>query len=199
MLANSIDLADRRAGAQQRPGHLLLLRERHPVGRRDPVRGAAARQQHQQEIVDIGLLRQLQTVVRALQSSRVGHRMAGFDHPDPPRRHAMAVAGGRDAGSRDGARPSRRDSAAPLARPSRPQPCRRPDRSPGLSARGADARQARCRGCAAATAASRSRGGGGVCRSSSGFMGFEMETCDAGYPSDSGKRKPPQRAAGVLA
>jgi hypothetical protein len=39
----------------------------------------------------------------------------------------------------------------------------------------------------------------GVCRSSSGFTGFEMETCDAGYPSDSGKRKPPQRAAGVLA
>jgi hypothetical protein len=25
-----------------------------------------------------------------------------------------------------------------------------------------------------------------------------MATCNAGYPSDSGKRKPPQHAAGVL-
>src|SRR5882672_7404562 len=82
MLANSIDLAYRRAGAQQRPGHLLLLRERHPVGRRDPVRGAAARQQHQQEIVDIGLLRQLQTVVRALQSGHPVPDAAGLKGAD---------------------------------------------------------------------------------------------------------------------
>ncbi len=28
--------------------------------------------------------------------SLVGNRMAGFDHPDPPRRHAVAMAGGGD-------------------------------------------------------------------------------------------------------
>src|ERR1700681_4005071 len=32
-----------------------------------------------------------------------------------------------------------------------------------------------------------------------GFTGFELETWNAGYPSDSGKRKPPQGAAGFLA
>src|SRR5258705_5564701 len=52
-------------------------------------------------------------------------------------------------------------------------------------------------GCAAATAASkiaRSRGRLSVmiARSSRG-------TCDTGYPSDSGKRKPPRHAAGVCA
>ena len=40
---------------------------------------------------------QLQAFLRALQSGLVGHGMAGLDHLDPPRRHAMAVAGGGDA------------------------------------------------------------------------------------------------------
>ena len=97
MLANGVDLADRRARAQQRPGHLLLLRERHAVDRRDPVRRAAARQQHQQQIVGLGVCSQLQAVLGALQPGFVGHGMAGLDHLDPPRRHAMAVAGGGDA------------------------------------------------------------------------------------------------------
>ena len=60
MLAHGIDLADRRARAQQRAGHLLLLRERHAFGRRDPVGRAAAGQQHQQQVVGAGLLRQPQ-------------------------------------------------------------------------------------------------------------------------------------------
>ena len=97
MLSDDIHLADRRAGAQQRAVDLLLLRERHAVGRRDPVGGAAARYQHQQKIVRGRLLRQSQGVVGALQSGLVGHGMAGFDHPDAPGRHAMAVAGGGDA------------------------------------------------------------------------------------------------------
>ena len=57
MLADGVDLADRRARAQQCPVHLLLLRERHALDRRDPVRRAAARQQHQQEIVGTGVVR----------------------------------------------------------------------------------------------------------------------------------------------
>src|SRR5712671_2895120 len=51
-------------------------------------------------------------------------------------------------------------------------------------------------GCAAATAASkiaRSRG-----RRSVMVSWDSRGTCDAGYPSDSGKRKPPQHAAGVF-
>jgi hypothetical protein len=31
------------------------------------------------------------------------------------------------------------------------------------------------------------------------FTGIEMETCNAGYPSDSGKRKPPQGCCGGFA
>ena len=97
VLAHRVDLADRRARAQQRPGQELFLRERYALGRRDPVRRAAARQQHQHEIVVTGILCQSQTLLRALQPGLVGHRMTGFDHPDPSRRHAMAVAGGRNA------------------------------------------------------------------------------------------------------
>ena len=45
-----------------------------------------------------GLRGEPQAVFRALQAGLVGHGMAGLHHPDPPRRHAVAVAGGRDAG-----------------------------------------------------------------------------------------------------
>ncbi len=107
MLANGVDLADRRAGAQQRPRHLLLLRKRHALGRRDPVGGAAAGQQHQQEIVGFRLLRQTQRLFGALKPGFVRHRMAGFDDLDPPRRHAMAVAGGGDAGQAPRLEPER--------------------------------------------------------------------------------------------
>ena len=96
MLADGVDLADRRARAQQRPGHLLLLRKGYAGDRRDPVGGAAAGQQHQQQIVGTGAGGELQALLRALQSGLVGHGMAGLDHLDPPRRHAMAVARGRD-------------------------------------------------------------------------------------------------------
>ena len=102
MLSDGVDLADRRARAQQRPVDLLFLRERDAIDRRDPVGGASARQQHQQEIVGPGLRGETQAVFRALQAGLVGHGMAGLHHPDPPRRHAVAVAGGGDAGEPDG-------------------------------------------------------------------------------------------------
>ena len=47
VLAHGVDLADRCARAQQGARHLLLLGQRHAMGRRDPVGGAAAREQHQ--------------------------------------------------------------------------------------------------------------------------------------------------------
>ena len=65
MLADDVDLADRRARAQERAVHLLLLRERHAFGRRDPVRRAAAGHQHQQQIVRGRFGRQPQRVVGA--------------------------------------------------------------------------------------------------------------------------------------
>ena len=45
----------------------------------------------------VSLRRQQQRVVGGFQPGFVGHGMAGLDHPDPARRHAMAVAGGGDA------------------------------------------------------------------------------------------------------
>ena len=102
MLAHGVDLADRRARAQQRPGHLLLLRERHAPGRCDPVGGAAARQQHQQQIVGAGILGETQAALRALQAGLVGHRMAGLDDLDAPGRQTVAVTGGRDSRQKRG-------------------------------------------------------------------------------------------------
>ena len=98
MFSHHVHLADRRAGAQQCAVHLLLLRERDAVGRRDPVGRAAAGQQHQQEIVGGRLRAPVAACRRRLQPGFVGHGMAGLDHPDAPRRHAVAVAGGGDAG-----------------------------------------------------------------------------------------------------
>ena len=140
---------------------------------------------------------QPQAVLRALQPGLVGHRMAGLDHLDPPRRHAVAVTGGGDA--RTAATASgraRRDNAAPPPRPSRLRPCRRRGRSRGLSAA--------ARRCGASTRRDarrrrrhrRSRAAEGVCRSS-------LHGCDRwehGTPvirPIARKRKPPQQAAGV--
>ena len=66
VLANGVDLADRRAGAEQRPRHLQFLHKGHTLGRRDPIGRAAARQQHQHQIVDLGLLRQTQGLFGSL-------------------------------------------------------------------------------------------------------------------------------------
>ena len=97
MLADSVDLADRRTRTQQRAVDLLLLHKRHAFHRRDPVRRAAAGQQNEQQIVRGCLCRQPQRVVGGFQPGFVGHGMAGLDHPDPARRHTVAVAGGGDA------------------------------------------------------------------------------------------------------
>ena len=107
MLADDVHLADRRAGTQQRAVHLLLLRERNAVGRRDPVCRAAAGQQHQQQIVSGCLSGETQRFVGGFQSGFIGYGMAGLDHPDPPRRHAVAVARGGKAGQPRGIKPER--------------------------------------------------------------------------------------------
>ena len=107
MLADDVHLADRRARTQQRAVHLLLLCERNAVGRRDPVRRAAAGQQHQQQVVSGCLGGETQRFVGGFQSGFVGYGMAGLDHPDPPRRHAVAVARGGKAGQPCGIEPER--------------------------------------------------------------------------------------------
>ena len=97
MFPHDVHLANRRARAQQRPVDLLLLRKADTIRRRDPVRRSAAGDQHQQKIVGGRLRRQPQRIVGGFQPGLVGHRVPGLDHPDPPGRHPMAVAGGRDA------------------------------------------------------------------------------------------------------
>jgi len=92
------------------------------------------------------------------------HRMAGFDHPDPPRRHAMAVAVSRSV-SRDGARPSSSNSAA-RGRGHRGRSLAGADQITAFR-HGAQMRGKRDVGCAAATAASKIARRRGVCRSSS--------------------------------
>ena len=49
MLAHGVDLGDRRARCEQRAGQRLLLGEREARRRRDPVRGRAARHQHERQ------------------------------------------------------------------------------------------------------------------------------------------------------
>ena len=156
MLADDVHLADRRARTQQRAVDLLLLRERNAVGRRDPVRRAAAGQQHQQQIVGGCLGGEAQRFVGGFQSGFVGHGMAGLDHPDPPRRHGVAVARGGKAGQPRGIEPQRIE-IVPFGRGRHRgrRPCRRQGRSRGLSVPGRRCADSTTSGCAAATAASK--------------------------------------------
>jgi len=68
--------------------HLLLLGEADTIDRRDPVGGAAAGQQHQQDRLR-SPRGQLQTVVGALEARLVGHRMSASITLMPPGRNAM--------------------------------------------------------------------------------------------------------------
>ena len=124
MLSHRVDLADRRAGAEQRPRHLLLLGERrHRPARssspsRRPTAAPAADRRRSPPAASFKL--------SSAPSARfVGNGMAGLDHLDPPRRHAMAMARRGDAGQARGSSPRRRGNAAPRRRPWRRRPCRR--------------------------------------------------------------------------
>ncbi len=97
MLAHRIDLADDRAGAQQRAGHRLLVVKRYTGGRRDPVSGCAARHQHQHEIICAGAVGEAQRALRAFDACGVGNRMAGLDHLDATKMPSVAVARDRNA------------------------------------------------------------------------------------------------------
>ena len=92
VLPDGVDLADIGAGAQQRAGDALLLLERELARRRDPVRRAAARQQHEDEVVGRRLAGERERPLGGLDALAVGHRMAGLDDRDQPRRLAIAVA-----------------------------------------------------------------------------------------------------------
>ncbi len=167
MLADGVDLADRRAERNSARVTCCFWANENASHRCDPVGRAAAGQQHQQEIIGLRTLGQFQAVLGTLQTGLVGHGMAGLDHPDPPRRQAMAVAGGGDADQSlrrklEGVEivPARRRS------PWRRRPCRRRDKSPAPWARGANAPRARHRDVRPQRRHRRSRAGKVVGRSS---------------------------------
>ena len=121
---------------QQRAVHLLLLRE---AKRRRPAR-SSWRSRRRTAAPAAGRRRrpggETQRFVGGCQPGFVGHGMAGLDHPDPPRRHAVAVARGGKAGQARRIEPERVE-IVPLRpqRPSRRRPCRRRGRSRGPWAR----------------------------------------------------------------
>ena len=97
MLAHAVDLADGGAGAQQRPGHRLLVGELDPFCRQGEQRGAAAGNQAQCKVVLAQAFSQREDARRSLASADVRHRVRRLDHLDPCRRHAVAVAGDDEA------------------------------------------------------------------------------------------------------
>ena len=153
MLAHGVDLADGGARAQQRARDRLLLGERQAVGRRDPVRRGAARNQHQHEIVGAGAVGERERAFGGIEAGLVRHRMAGFDHLDHAGRPAIAVPRDRDAGEAVG-RKAAGVEIVPLRRPrsSSRRLCRRRARSAAHAGRcrkmwGEAARRMRRRDC----------------------------------------------------
>ncbi len=65
---------------------------------RDPVRRAAARDEHQHEIVGTGLRGKRQDVGGGGEAGRIGHGVARLDAADSFERPPVAVAGDADAG-----------------------------------------------------------------------------------------------------
>ena len=140
MAADAIDLADRRARAEQRRGQRLLVRERQPVARQAGQRRGAAAQQDEDEIVRPGLAGEREQPLGRGDAGLVGDRMAGMEQRRSARASAVdAVRHDGDAGR------ARADNAPPRPPPSRPPPCRaRARRRPAGAA--ADAAAARCAG-----------------------------------------------------
>ena len=118
-LRTRVDLADRRAAAQQRARHRLLVGERQPRRRQRQQRRAAARDQKHQLIVGPEALRQIEDAPRRALAGGVGHRVARLDDLDPLAGHAMAVARHDDALRAAPATVPRRRAPSP------PRPCRR--------------------------------------------------------------------------
>ena len=97
MLAHGIDLADRRARAEQRAGDRLLVRKRDPRRRQGKQRRAAPGDEAEREIVRSQSLGHGEDARRGLAAAGIRHRMRRLDHLDRPRRHAVAVPGDDEA------------------------------------------------------------------------------------------------------
>src|SRR6266849_4366499 len=97
VLPHRVDLADRRAGAQQAPRHRLLVGERQPRSRQCQKGRAAARYQAHQLILRAEPASQVKDAPRRFLPSRVGNRVSRLDNLDVPARNGMAVAGDDDA------------------------------------------------------------------------------------------------------
>jgi hypothetical protein len=91
MLAHGVELADGRAGGQEKPRELLLLGERDRRRRRRRQRGAAAGDEEQNQVVLTRASRHFEEPGRGRQPARVGHRMARFGDVDAPQGRRAAV------------------------------------------------------------------------------------------------------------
>ena len=137
-----------------------------------------------------------QRLVGGFQPGFVGHGMAGLDHPDPPRRHAVAVARGGKAGQPRGIQPQRIE-IMPFGRGGH--------RGRALSGGKADHAAFR------RSRQMRRQHDVGMCGRDGRIEDRTQEgtsvghVCNgrgsqdgAGYPSNRGKRKPPRLPAGAL-
>ena len=107
MLADAIHLRDRRARAQQRPVHRLLVRQRQPFRRQRQQGRAAARNQAQQQIVGAQVPGGIEDARRRRRANLVGDGMGGLDDLDPAAIDGVAIGRQDEAGK--GAPPVRLD------------------------------------------------------------------------------------------
>ena len=155
MLANRVDLVDRRSAFQQTACNGLFFSKRHAFGRQRHECGTPTRQQAEYQVVFPKLIEEPDDLLRSLHTGGVGNGMSCFDQLDTPKRRRMAVL---DIDPR--LRRADPPAATPWRRPSWRPPCRRRLRSIGQS--GPDRRRCRrssiCSGRARRGAGSLPRG-----------------------------------------
>ena len=93
VFSDRVDLADRRARAQQGLRHPLLVGKPQPRCRQGQQRGAAARDKADELVFRSKPLRERQNVAGGLLPRRIGHGVARFDNADALAGDAMAMPG----------------------------------------------------------------------------------------------------------
>ena len=91
---------DRHAGGEQRAGGLLLVLKAHAGARRGQQRGAAARDQRDDQIVGAEAVHLGHHAAGGEEAGLIGHRMGRFDDLDLAGGRAIAVAGDDEATER---------------------------------------------------------------------------------------------------
>ena len=82
VFSDRVDLLDHRAAVQEFSGHQLQVVHGNGLDRQAQQRGAAARNQHEQQIVFRQPLDAVEDAFRCGLAGFVGHRVAGFDDAD---------------------------------------------------------------------------------------------------------------------